>query len=177
MAKFECFKDLFSFNRCLMEDDFNDGQLYTVKLKNKTKGGQEFATTVKVGNAKDGSHKLAFEEKVKGSHTELGGFKFEGKIKNSGDVESEAKFNWLKNIEGLEDLKPMVLYKLNTSSGFKGADVGFEFENKSVKTKNLVSASSTPVLDHELTVQTGYDVIVGEQHTVQLTDPAKDLKG
>jgi hypothetical protein len=48
MAKFECFNDLFSWNRCLMEDDYNDGQLYTVKLKNKT-DAVEFNTTVKVG--------------------------------------------------------------------------------------------------------------------------------
>ena len=86
MAKFECFKDVFGFNRTLMEDDWNDGQLYTVKLKNKTNAA-EFATTAKVGQAADGVHKLALEEKVKASHKEMGGFKFEGKIKNSGDVE------------------------------------------------------------------------------------------
>jgi len=33
MAKFATFKDMFKWNKQLMEDDFNDGKLYTLKHK------------------------------------------------------------------------------------------------------------------------------------------------
>lgn len=32
------YRDLFSWNREVFEDDWNDGKLYTIKLKNKGKG-------------------------------------------------------------------------------------------------------------------------------------------
>jgi len=35
MAKFEKYGDIFSFNKKLMEDDWNDGQKYVLKMKNK----------------------------------------------------------------------------------------------------------------------------------------------
>ena len=35
MSKFEDFKDMFSFNREMFEDDYNDGQKYMVKHKKK----------------------------------------------------------------------------------------------------------------------------------------------
>jgi hypothetical protein len=72
MSKFEDFNDLFNFNREVMEDDFNDGQLYVVKHKKKV-GTTEFATTVKVADAKDASSKLAVEEKIKAKFKEMGG--------------------------------------------------------------------------------------------------------
>lgn len=39
MSKFEDFQDLFSFNRGVMEDDYNDGNAYTLKHKLKTADG------------------------------------------------------------------------------------------------------------------------------------------
>jgi hypothetical protein len=50
MSKFQDFNDLFDWNRCLMDDDYNDGQQYVIKHKKKV-GNSEFATTVKVANA------------------------------------------------------------------------------------------------------------------------------
>ena len=72
MSKFEDFNDLFNFNREVMEDDFNDGQLYVVKHKKKV-GSTEFATTVKVADAKDGNSKLAVEEKIKSKYKGMKG--------------------------------------------------------------------------------------------------------
>ena len=73
MSKFEDFGDLFNFNRELMEDDYNDGQLYVIKHKKKA-GTSEFGTTVKVGEKKDGVSKLALEEKIKAKTKEFGGW-------------------------------------------------------------------------------------------------------
>jgi hypothetical protein len=60
MSSFEDYGDLFKWNRCLMEDDWNDGQQYVLKIKNKGPS-TEFATTFKAGQAKDGKHKLSAE--------------------------------------------------------------------------------------------------------------------
>jgi len=73
MSKFQDFNDLFDFNRELMDDDYNDGQLYVVKHKKKA-GSVEFATTVKVSDPKSGESKLAVEEKLKCKVKEFGGW-------------------------------------------------------------------------------------------------------
>jgi len=88
MSKFEKHDDLFSFNRCLMEDDYNDGQTLVVKDKRKMPGGFENTNTVKVGDAKDGQHKVALETKFKG-HLFTNDTTVEAKFKNSGLHSSE----------------------------------------------------------------------------------------
>lgn len=87
---------MFEWNRGLMEDDWNDGQQYVVKMKNKSSSGQEFGTTVKVGEAKSGSHKLAVEEKFKWKMTEFGGWEGEAKVKSSGDLDYKHEWNFPK---------------------------------------------------------------------------------
>ena len=93
--EFEDYGDLFNWNRCLMEDDWNDGQHLTMKLKNKAKH-HESATTFKVAEVKDGKHKLAAEEKMKLKMTELGGLEMEVKVKNSGAMSYEFESNCLQ---------------------------------------------------------------------------------
>jgi hypothetical protein len=39
MSRFEEFQELYSFNRGVMEDDYNDGNAYTLKHKLKTAEG------------------------------------------------------------------------------------------------------------------------------------------
>ena len=39
MAKFCEYRDLFKWNKALMEDDWNDGQTYVLKTVNKGPGG------------------------------------------------------------------------------------------------------------------------------------------
>lgn len=79
-----------------MEDDWNDGQQYVFKMKNKSATGQEFGTTLKVGEAKSGVHKVAFEEKMKYKIAEFGGQEGEAKFKSSGDVDYKIEMNFPK---------------------------------------------------------------------------------
>jgi len=55
MAKFVKFGDMFKWNKNLMEDDFNEGKLYTVKHKKKLDGGAEIETNVKVDEMAKGA--------------------------------------------------------------------------------------------------------------------------
>jgi len=87
---------MFDWNRGLMEDDWNDGQQYVFKMKNKSASGQEFGTTLKVGEAKSGAHKVAFEEKMKCKVSEFGGWETECKFKSSGDVDYKMEMNFPK---------------------------------------------------------------------------------
>ena len=125
MAKFGAYRDLFKFNKTLMEDDYNDGQAYTLKLTNKGDKGFENTLTAKVGEAKDGAHKLALEEKMKEAFTELGGMNYEGKWKNNGDMEGEAKYGMFAKVTGLDSVKPIWKVCANTSSGIKSNEMGF----------------------------------------------------
>jgi len=93
--EFEDYGDLFNWNKCLMEDDWNDGQLLTMKLKNKAKN-HENAVTFKVAEAKDGKHKLAAEDKMKFKMSELGGIETEVKVKNNGSMSYEFESNCLQ---------------------------------------------------------------------------------
>ena len=95
MSKFESFDDMFSFNRCMMEDDWNDGQMLVVKDKRKVLD-QDYATTLKVGEAKDGKQKVALEQKIKFKGPELGGYEKEAKFKSNGTISYEAKSLVLK---------------------------------------------------------------------------------
>jgi|DEB0MinimDraft_12_1074336.scaffolds.fasta_scaffold06633_6 hypothetical protein len=95
MSEFEDYSDLFKWNRCLMEDDWNDGKQYVLKIKNKGPQGTEFATSFKVGEEKDGKHKLAAEEKLKFKHPECGGMEWEVKLKNDGSCSWELENNSL----------------------------------------------------------------------------------
>jgi len=93
---FESWDDLYNWNRCLMEDDWNDGQQVVVKDKRKA-GECEFATTAKIAEPSklDGKYKIVLEEKLKHKISELGGNEMETKIKNNGQVSFEIKNNSL----------------------------------------------------------------------------------
>lgn len=67
MANFTKWEDLHDYNRKLMEDDWNEGSHYVVKLKSKTEAGNEFTNTTKVGHAQptDELHSLKNELKMK----------------------------------------------------------------------------------------------------------------
>ena len=93
--EFENFGDLFKWNRCLMEDDWNDGQHLTIKAKNKI-NNNEFAHTFKAGEAKNGAHKLSVEEKCKMKFSEFGGNEMELKWKNNGSFSYEYENNGLQ---------------------------------------------------------------------------------
>lgn len=95
MAKFVEYRDLFKWNKDLMEEDWNDGQAYVVK--HTTKGaGATFTNTAKAADAKSDSHKVALETKCKYETKEFNGAVFEGKIKNNGEVSIDYKFDYLK---------------------------------------------------------------------------------
>jgi len=96
MAKFATFKDMFKWNKNLMEDDFNEGQLYTVKHKAKLGGFGDLETNVKVGEAKSGSHKLSADHKASGDVSDFGGVKFEFKGKQDGSVEYKEELRFLQ---------------------------------------------------------------------------------
>ena len=99
------YRDLFSWNRELFEDDWNDGKLYTIKLKNKGKGMvsdslltlvQDFGTTAKIGAEKDGKHAADFEQKVKVTVDDASGMECELKAKNNGT------FSWTWESDALK---------------------------------------------------------------------------
>jgi hypothetical protein len=48
MAKFCEYRDLFKWNKGLMEDDWNDGQAYVVKTVNKSKDCVSICLSIKV---------------------------------------------------------------------------------------------------------------------------------
>ena len=96
MAKFATFKDMFKWNKNLMEDDFNEGQLYTVKHKAKLGSFGDLETNVKVGEAASGSHKLSADHKVSGDVSDMGGVKWEFKGKQDGSVEYKEEFRFLQ---------------------------------------------------------------------------------
>ena len=176
MAKFECYKDMLSFNRTLMEDDYNDGQLYTVKLKNKANGVAN-DTTAKVGEAKDGSHKLALENKVKGTVSEIGGFDFEVKYKNSGDADFQSTWHFLNKIEGLENLNAKWEMTANTAKGLTNHKMGLELENDTVKTKVMLTVDKNPTFNNESAVRTPWGFTFGTKNTLLVTDPLKAHSG
>lgn len=109
MAKFCEYRDMFKWNKNVMEDDWNDGQAYMVKLATKN-GPAEFTTTAKVAEEKSAAHKLALEWKNKYVDKDaLGGLDFEVKVKNSGEVAADYKSDVLKQYEGFENVR--LLYK------------------------------------------------------------------
>lgn len=96
MAKFCEYRDLFKWNKQLMEDDWNDGQTYVVKMVNK-KAGAEFTNTAKVADAKSDAHKVALEHKFKVVSKDVAnGLEAEVKVKNSGEIAHETKCDYLK---------------------------------------------------------------------------------
>mgnify|MGYP000882672011 FL=1 len=95
MTDFNNWDDLFSWNRCLMDDDWNDGQNLVIKDKRKLHKSHEIATTLKVAEAKDNKQKLALEQKWKGKFEEFGGNEVEAKIKSNGTITWESKNNFI----------------------------------------------------------------------------------
>jgi hypothetical protein len=63
MLKFEAWRDLFKFNKVLLDDDYNHGQALVGKLKSVSDDkAVESNTTLKQGVASsNGESKLAFE--------------------------------------------------------------------------------------------------------------------
>lgn len=105
MAKFCEYRDLFKWNKQLMEDDWNDGQTYVLKTVHKGKG-TEFTNTAKVGDQKNDAHKVALEHKTKATEKDtLGGFECEVKAKNSGEIGYDCKWDYLKQFEGFENVR------------------------------------------------------------------------
>lgn len=92
MSKFEKYEDVFSFDRTLNEDDYNDGQKFVIKDKRKA-AGQEFSTSLKIGEKKEDAHKVSFEEKMKLRWEELGGVSSELKLKNNGTIPWESQWD------------------------------------------------------------------------------------
>jgi len=96
MAKFATFKDMFKWNKNLMEDDFNEGQLYTVKHKGTFGSFGDFETNVKVGEPDKGSHKLSTDHKISGDVSDFGGVKWEAKLKHDGSCEYKEELRFLQ---------------------------------------------------------------------------------
>jgi hypothetical protein len=94
MTKFVQWKDMFDFNKRLMDFDWNDGQAYTLEYKIK-KEKYELKNTAKVGEGNNG-HKVGLESKVKFNIEEFGGLESECKIKNNGEISGEIKSDYLK---------------------------------------------------------------------------------
>ena len=87
-AKFATFKDMFKWNKTLMEDGHNEGLLYHVKHKAKLGEFGELETVCKIAdkgeNAKTqnkDSYKVTAEHKVTGNVTDFDEIKFEIKGK------------------------------------------------------------------------------------------------
>lgn len=144
MSKFQDFKDLYDFNREVMEDDFNDGQKYVVKWKKKLDQGTEFATTVKVGEAKEGAHKVAVEEKIKTKMSEMGGLQAECKFKNSGEVSYEVESDCLKVSNTNSDLIVFRVSKVSREPNFCGKVLSAKRTSHSNLDSNSITSLSNP---------------------------------
>jgi hypothetical protein len=98
MPKFVEYRDIFKFNKELLEDDYNPGQALVNKTKHTDPAstGLEVSTTTKVGfpDSNDQS-KLAFELKVKAD--ERADTKAEVVYKNDGSVSCEVKHDLAKH--------------------------------------------------------------------------------
>jgi len=103
MTKFVQWKDMFDFNKRLMDFDWNDGQAYTLEYKIK-KEKYELKNTAKVGEGNNG-HKVGLESKVKFNIEEFGGLESECKIKNNGEISGEIKSDYLKAFEGFDGVQ------------------------------------------------------------------------
>jgi len=133
MAKFCEYRDIFKWNKQLMEDDWNDGQAYTVKHTLKGED-TEFVTTAKIGEAKSDAHKVGLEHKMtlKTKGTEMsGGFDSEVKLKNNGEMACKMDFDFLKSYEGLENVR--LLTRGTYNNNVKAGQMGFSFLNDKVK--------------------------------------------
>jgi hypothetical protein len=135
---FEKWDDLFSFNRKLMEDDYNDGQNLVVKDKRKA-GPHELATSLKLGEAENGSQKLALEEKLKYSFTDMEGLNGEIKLKNSGAISSEARMDFVRRFNGLENTNLYIQNDIKNGA-FAPANVGFETNSETIRSKVTLSS-------------------------------------
>lgn len=95
MAKFATFKDMFKWNKNLMEDDFNEGQKYVIKHKVKLGQYGDIEGNYKVGEEKSGSHKLAVDGKVSGEVSDFGGVKYEFTRKQDSSIEYKEELKFL----------------------------------------------------------------------------------
>jgi len=131
MAKFCEYRDLFKWNKQIMEDDWNDGQTYVLKTTSKC-GDAELTNTAKVADQKNDAHKVALEHKTKFVNKEvLNGLETEFKLKNSGEVAYECKSDYLKQFEGFENVRLLGKGALNKNQ--IPLTAGVSFMNNSVK--------------------------------------------
>jgi len=166
---FEKYDDLFSFNRCLMEDDYNDGQFLTLKDKRKA-GKQELATTVKVSEAKDGKHKLVLEEKLKFALEEFGGLSGEFKLKNNGSCTVEKRFDFIRRYNGLQNTN-LYLQAESANGGFKPMNFGVEHNDASLRSKATVSTDrAQPNLQFNATYRSCANTTLGAMLQGSLLD-------
>jgi len=84
-----------------MDDDWNDGQMYTLKLKNKG-NGFDMTNTAKVSHPNGGSNKFAAESKIKVNLDVFGGIQNEVKFKNNGEVSYEFESDALKTYHDIK---------------------------------------------------------------------------
>jgi len=153
MAKFTEYRDIFKWNKQLMEDDWNDGQAYVVK--HVMKGDDtEFTTTAKVGEAKGDSHKVSLEHKMKLNQTKDNAYPFDSeiKLKNNGEIHADVKSDFLKSYEGLEHVRVITKGCYNTNA--TPWSLGFSYMNDTVKTDLLVDTSG----DHSATANFNWQV-------------------
>lgn len=161
MAKFCEYRDLFKWNKQLMEDDWNDGQAYTVKHTLKGED-TEFVTTAKVGEAKSDAHKVSLEHKMtmktKGADI-TGPFDSEVKLKNNGEMACDMKFDFLKSYEGLENVR--LLAKGTYNSNATPGSFGFSFLNDTVKYDQLMETTGNNGMKINCTYQAAPWLILG----------------
>ena len=136
---FEKYQDLFSFNRCLLEDDYIDGTHFQLKDKRKA-GSNEFVSTFKLAEAKDGKHKLAFEEKVKVHFKEFGGGSVEAKFKNNGSISIEKNANFIQQFNGLQNTHIFSYGEINNGA-LSPFDVGVEHKDDKFRFRATASTS------------------------------------
>lgn len=135
MATFTTFKDMFKWNKQLMDDDFNAGKAYTVKHKKDLDGGKsEIETNFKVNEAANGSHKLAADHKIKSKFAEFGGCTFEAKASNEGKIEYKTDWTYLQKYEGLEKMVFKHDGTVNTAKNTIEPKFGFSWSNDKIKT-------------------------------------------
>lgn len=176
MATFESFDDLFSFNRCLMEDDWNDGQFLTVKDK-RTANGFDITSTAKVAEASGGKQKFVLEQKAKGHLKDFGGHDVEFKLKNSGLAQWEFKHHVLGQFD--EALKPAKLHcKGDVNNGtFTNMWSGIDFCNDRLKVRNLFTYSWSPKIEAHATYRCSCDRFTfGAKFEGAALEPAKQSK-
>ena len=152
---FEDWRNLFGYNRELFEEDWNDGKLYTVKMKNKGQG-VDATTTTKIGPNKDGAHSADFEQKIKYNTKSMKGMEMEFKAKNNGSVWWESESEALTELDAETFKGHKILTRGShgqTDKDGKGInspmEIGHQVRNDTIKMQNYFSIEKEP--KHQMT--------------------------